>query len=291
MYSINIIGAGQVGQTFGRLFHQYGVARIAGVCNRSLKSAQKAVEEMGEGLPVRAIADLPKADITLITAPDDQIPYVANALSQTTGVLLADQVVMHCSGSLTSEVLNPLRSKGVWLASLHPMRSFAQPELSTLQYAGTYCAVEGDEAARAMIEPLFTALGSQVYSIDPQKKTIYHVAGVFAANYVVTLAEQARRCFAEAGVPDELNMKVVTHLMQSTVSNLVVTGSPQASLTGPLQRGDASTITHHLEAITATDRLKLYAVLGVATLSLTEQEKDVKDILARALNVKKILKG
>ena len=56
------------------------------------------------------------------------------------------------------------------------MRSFAKPELSVEQYKGTYCAIEGDSKALAVINSIFNAIGSITYEIDKTKKDSYHAA-------------------------------------------------------------------------------------------------------------------
>jgi predicted short-subunit dehydrogenase-like oxidoreductase (DUF2520 family) len=149
------------------------------------------------------------------------------------------------------------------------MRSFAKPEVSILQYEGTFCALEGDENSLTVISALFESIGSITYTINKEKKTSYHAAGVFASNYLVTLSKQASLCLKEAGVEDEMAMKIVTSLMKGTVNNLERTLSPEQSLTGPIQRGDISTIKNHMSALSNnTEQSVLYSLLGKATLNV-----------------------
>ena len=167
------------------------------------------------------------------------------------------------------------------------MRSFAKPELSVEEYKGTYCAMEGDEEAISIIQPLFNSIGSITYKIDRSKKSQYHAAGVFASNYLVTLSQQALLCLKEAGVEHEIAVNVVTNLMKGTVSNLEINKYPERCLTGPIRRGDISTIKNHMDSFSNNEQKELYSLLGKATLPLTTHTGNKKEALECALSLER----
>jgi len=280
---VNIIGAGHLGKTIGHLLVKQQQIRIGSICNRSEISSINAIKFIGQGNYCPAIGELPPADITFITTPDDLISVACDELCKNQ-FLRQGSVILHCSGSLTSDALIAIKEKGCYVASIHPMRSFAKPELSIVQYSGTYCAIEGDKEVISSIRSLFNSIGSITYEIDKSKKSLYHVAGVFASNYAITLAQQALSCMQEAGVEKELAMHVITNIMYGTVSNLEKTLSPEQSLTGPIQRGDISTIMKHIESLSDMEQKYLYSALGKATLHLTghskEKKEKIEDVLA-----------
>ncbi|MFA5959453.1 MAG: DUF2520 domain-containing protein [Tatlockia sp.] len=282
--SVNIIGAGNLGKSIGRLLVTKGLISPGAICNTSLNSTVSAIAFIGGGNVCASISELPPAQLTFITTPDDYIEASANLLSNNASIL-EGSLIVHCGGSLTSDVLLAMKQRGCYVASIHPMKSFANPSVSVETYAGTYCAMEGDEEALRIIGPLFDAIGSITYKVNKAKKGVYHAAGVFASNYLVTLAEQARICLMEAGVQDDLAMPLITQIMQGTVANLKHSLSPQQSLTGPLQRGDITTIKHHLQAFNDPDQKALYASLGKATLSLTCHTDNKKETIQNALDV------
>lgn len=265
---INCIGAGNLGKTIIHLLVNQGLVQMGSVCNRSQTSARQAIQFIGGGDIGSSIHELPAASITFITTPDDVISQVAEELSHNPQ-LLSGSIVLHCSGSLGSNILLPLQNKGCYIASIHPMRSFAKPDLSIKQFTGTFCAMEGDVEALSVLGLLFTAIGAQLFRVDKNKKALYHAAGVFASNYLITLAQQALSCMQEAGVEQEISMKMITGIMRNTLANLEHTRSPEQSLTGPLQRGDVATIGHHMQALKSESQRALYALLGKATLPLT----------------------
>jgi predicted short-subunit dehydrogenase-like oxidoreductase (DUF2520 family) len=281
---VNIIGAGRLGKTIGHLLVRHQLVRIGAICNRSETSSINAIKFIGQGKYCPTIGELPPADITFITTPDDLIPVTCKELSKNQ-FIKKGSIVLHCSGSLTSDALISIKEKGCYVASVHPMGGFAKPELSVEQYNGTYCAIEGDNEAFPDVRSLFNSIGSITYEIDKIKKSSYHAAGVFASNYLVTLAQQALSCMKDADVESEVAMHIITNIMRGTVSNLEKTLSPGQSLTGPIKRGDISTITKHLESLTDMEQKRLYSVLGKATLHLTEHNTISKDKIMSALAV------
>ncbi|MFC7782489.1 Rossmann-like and DUF2520 domain-containing protein [Legionella taurinensis] len=280
MAVINIIGAGRVGQTLAWLLSRQKGIEIGFVCNQTEASARAALQFIGQGKYCPAIEELPPADMTFITTPDSSIAAASAALSQSD--LKPGGIVVHCSGALTSNALDALRVKGCYTASIHPMRSFAKPALSVHEFSGTYCAVEGDVPAISALTDQLQALGAIVFAIDKTKKPLYHAAGVFASNYLVTLFSQALSCLSNAGIDETVAVGAVLNLMQGTLANLNHTQSPRASLTGPITRADTGTITNHLLALTGVLH-ELYSVLGKATLPLTTLSGEQKQAVMAAL--------
>lgn len=279
---INIIGAGKLGKTLGFLLCKEAHIQIAGVCNTTKESAIHAIEFMGDGTYCAVIESLPAADITFICTPDDAIPEVVHKLC-TNPHINAQSVVVHFSGALPSTVLAPLKAHGASIASLHPMKSFANPSVSIQHYQGTYCAIEGDDDAIRGLTPLFEAIGSIVYSLDKHKKATYHAAGVFASNYLITLAKEATHCLTHAAVAEETALNLVIDLMQSSLQNLKATKSLEKSLTGPFQRGDTATIEKHLNSMPSDAQKSIYRTLGQATLPLTHLDDKQKQRVHKAL--------
>ena len=104
MTVINIIGAGNLGKTIGRLFVKNNIGTIGGICNRSKESALKAINFIGDGDYYPDISTLPNADITFIATPDELIAKACREYS-TNKNIRPGNVVLHCSGSQTSDIL------------------------------------------------------------------------------------------------------------------------------------------------------------------------------------------
>ncbi|RZL86692.1 MAG: DUF2520 domain-containing protein, partial [Variovorax sp.] len=185
--SLNIVGAGHVGRTLGRVFTARAIYRVQDVLTRSQAGAQAACAFIGAGHPVDALGWMRPADAWMLAVPDDRIGEVAAALAQAHDVRGA--VVFHCSGAKASAELAPLRLAGATVASVHPVRSFADPAGVASQFDGTWCGVEGDADALARLVPAFEAAGARIVAIDAAAKTVYHAASVFASNYLTTVLD------------------------------------------------------------------------------------------------------
>jgi predicted short-subunit dehydrogenase-like oxidoreductase (DUF2520 family) len=127
MRRLDIVGGGAVGRTLGRLLHEAGATRIGRVAGRSLASAREAVAFIGAGEPGVDFDTLGRVDLLMLSVGDDAIGAVASALAAS-GAVLDGAVIFHCSGALSAEVLEPVRAKGACTASLHPVKTFAEPD-------------------------------------------------------------------------------------------------------------------------------------------------------------------
>jgi predicted short-subunit dehydrogenase-like oxidoreductase (DUF2520 family) len=275
MKTINIIGAGRVGTTLGRCFTHTQTAHIQGVLSRSLETAQAACNFIGAGVACTLLADLPQADIYLITTPDDAIASVAQALSNH---LSTPAILLHCSGNLASEVVRV--SNHCTVASIHPIRSFANAALASAHYAGTLHAIEGDAAALAILKPLFENIGGQCFEIQATEKSQYHAGLVIANNYLTTLHYHATQLLMNAGLSEAAAKNINTEMMQQALQNLQQLPHA-AALTGPLKRGDLNTVQKHLAVLKTTGAEKLYQALAQATLPLTEHEANFYNLLIK----------
>lgn len=286
MFSINIIGCGKLGKTIGKLITQNNTGKVLGIICSSLESGKKSVEYIGDGIAFKNLDELPTADLYLITTKDDLIEEIANNL-HTGNVLKPGTIVLHCSGSLTSDVLDKVKKDKCFVASVHPIKSFANPERAILTFAGTYCAIEGDEHAISILTPFFQKIGAITFPIKKENKSIYHAGGVIANNYLITLHYQAMQCYTKAGIDKEIAKKIVSMLMKDAFDNLNNSSHIQA-LTGPIQRGDIKTVSRHVSSLKQDSSLPttkdIYLSMGRGTIPLTNHGLSTKVKLMDVLN-------
>jgi len=270
--TLNIVGAGHVGRTLGRLFAAHGAFTVQDVLTRSPDSAGQAVAFIGAGRAVSRLADLRPAAAWMLAVGDDQIAPSCAALAG--AGLLQDAVVFHCSGAKASSELQAAIAAGALAASVHPVRSFADPDAVAAAFAGTWCGVEGDAGALALLTPAFEAIGARLVAIDPAAKTVYHAASVFASNYLVTVLDAALRAYVAAGVPEEVARELARPLASETLANVFRLG-PAAALSGPVARGDVATVARQQAAVSGWDAPtgRLYAALVEATTALAERKR------------------
>jgi len=267
---VNVIGAGRVGKVMAYFFSKYLGLKIVGICNQSLASGRLAAKEIGQGTAVSSLSRLEPADIYLIAVPDDKIEQIAVELKA--NQLLKSALVLHFSANLSSKAISVLDCH---LASVHPMQSFSDFQVSIANFNGTYCAIETSE--KVIFEELaamFASLGAKPFPIKADAKVMYHAAAVIAANYTVTLAHVAKTCLLEAGIEDNEAFDMMTLLIQSVLTNLKTKKDCKAVLTGPIARGDIHTIKQHLDALQKFPQIKaLYQVLGGMSLDLLNGSK------------------
>lgn len=270
--TLNIIGAGHVGRALGRLFAQRGVFDVQDVLARSPESAQRAVDFIGAGRAARDIGGLRQASVWMLAVGDDQIAPACAALAQ--AGLLAGALVFHCSGAKSSAELDAAAQAGAAIASVHPIRSFADPQAVAAAFDGTFCGIEGDAKALALLGPAFEAIGARLVPIDAAAKTVYHAASVFASNYLVTVLDAALRAYQAAGIAPEVARELAAPLATETLSNVLRLG-PEAALSGPVARGDMATVARQQAALSAWDAPTgaLYAALAEATADLARRKR------------------
>lgn len=177
MKNLNIIGCGKVGQCLGALLVEQQVVDQVTICNRSIESATRAQRILGSAAIVEQISQLPCADLWMIACDDRAIPGVVETLAGLT-TLSADACIFHVSGALDSHVLEPLSCSGAALGTLHPIRSFADPEHAFRAFPGTVCAVEGDARAVRSLTELCEKIGGGLLRLR-LKRRCYVMPGMY----------------------------------------------------------------------------------------------------------------
>lgn len=274
MKSLNVIGAGRVGRALARLWRTRDVFVIQDVLDRTPHGARSAVAFVGAGRAAGSLEEMHAADLWMLTPPDSRIVHCCDALAAS-GLLRSGDVVFHCSGSLASFELSNAARCGAIVASVHPLKSFADAGDAARTFEGTHCAAEGDAAALAVLRPAFEAIGARVSEIAPEHKTLYHVASVIVCNYLVALLETGLRCYEQAGLERDTALAMMEPLVRETVENVFRLGSARA-LTGPIARGDDAVVAKHLEALCAwnADVGELYRRLGAVALDIARTRNE-----------------
>jgi predicted short-subunit dehydrogenase-like oxidoreductase (DUF2520 family) len=276
---LTIIGCGRLGRTLAFLWKKADLVCIQDVYNAHFTSAKNAVAFIGEGSACRAMTQFKPADIYLIATPDDKIEILCQQLFEQAAPH-AGSLVFHCSGLHTSDSLDAVRSLGCHTASLHPLFSFSTPASDIHNFAGTYCSFEGNTQALDRLSTLVKEIGGQLLLVEKEHKGLYHVASVFASNYLVTLSVIAENCYKKAGLPPKLAKTLVCGLMQQSLNGVKDPANVKNALTGPLQRGDKSTLQKHISVLQPfSDSKHVYKSLGKATIQLTKHTPGLKKML------------
>lgn len=266
----HIVGAGRVGQTFAVLLNRHPDWQLSHIISRSLPPNAYGARVSAD------IADLPAADVVIIATPDNAIAETAGHIAR--HIELSPQtLVMHLSGAKSIQALQAVTERGALAGSLHPVFAFADVEHSVAHLAGNLCAVEADEPyAVEILQQLTDALGLTAFMMPSEYKARYHAALSAASNFSVTLAAFAQNLLAPLALPETLSRRLVGSLMQQSINNLGKL-PPLQALTGPIVRGDDSTVAAHLAAMTAEEQA-VYCVWAQATLNLAVLRLDNESV-------------
>jgi predicted short-subunit dehydrogenase-like oxidoreductase (DUF2520 family) len=273
--TINIIGCGRAAGSLARLWRQAGCVVIGDVLNRRRGSAERAVEAVGQGRAVAQITDMRPADYWLIGTGDGEIGPMAQRLADSRADL-EGSLVFHLAGRFGLRVLAPAAAANARVAALHPVRSLTHDALSLEDFEGTACVAEGSPEALAALQPLVTSIRATWLPVERLDRGLYHAAVAVVSNITKAVAWKAQKWQERAGLSPETAAEVTYQLLNSTMDDLFRAGARQ-SITGPVVRGDTSTIEAHLRAIAENhpEDLDVYRILARTVLELAQERGDL----------------
>lgn len=262
--NIGIVGAGKVGQTLARIWHDAGYDVVA-VYSRSVDKAAALADRVDAVTVASASAVVAQADLTVLSVPDDVIQAVAAQIMVDTN---SQKAIIHNSGAHSVDVLDAVAAQGAWVGSLHPAFPFADVDAAMQGLKGATFALEASDVRLGeWLTALVEVVGGRPLMLPPGAKAAYHAALVLASNYTVTLYAAAQRLLLATGADPEAVDGALGAILSATVANISEVGIP-AALTGPLLRADGGTITAHLAAINDVDTLNAYRALAMLTVPL-----------------------
>lgn len=277
MLSLNIIGCGRAGGTVASALARTPFVTIGQVLNGSPSSTHKAVARLGSGEAVETIGAFSKPDLWLIATPDDSISQVAENLAFH-WTELSGQVVFHLSGRYGPDVLLAASDRGAEVAAVHPVRSMPVHSTDVEQFRDTICIAEGSGAALEILRSPFEASGAGWKEIEGLNRGLYHAALAIVSNVTKGVVWKAQKWLEEAGLETEVAAQASHSLLSITAADLHTEGARQ-SITGPVVRGDTSTVEAHLEALQSlgSHDTDVYRILALTVLDLANERGDLDD--------------
>lgn len=229
-YAVAILGAGRVGGSFARALERAG---------------HRVTAELRRSDDPFAIAT---ADVVVISVPDSELFEAAGVVAR---LGRPGAVVIHTCGIVG---LAPLLDCGPLIAAVHPALPVARPDQSL---AGITFGVTCPEPMRAWCSSFVADLGGVECFITDDERVLYHAALVMASNFAVSLAGDSAELLG--------GHEILGPLLRATVENIITLG-PDAALTGPVVRGDATTVAAHLAAL-PPELLEVYVANARRTLA------------------------
>lgn len=273
---MGFIGAGKVGTSLALYFLKHNII-VQGFFSKSYTSAQKS-SKLTNTKAFNQISDLINScDMIWLTVSDDKIESVANQLLLS-NIITNKHIIIHTSGVHSSELLKCLLPIGCSIYSIHPMQAFADPIESAKKLYNTGFTIEGSSNHIDKVKSLFQITNNKYFVITKEAKALYHAGACIISNYLVTLFDIGINFFNEAGLDENIIVELIMPLIHSTIDNVSLLGTKKA-LTGPITRGDISTLSKHLEAINnympnydSFYKLMILETLKLADINLTKKQ-------------------
>lgn len=258
------IGAGKVGFSLGKYLKENNID-VSGYYSKSQHSSKEAAI-FTNTRQYNNLEDLIKnSDAIFITTPDNQIADVWNEVKK---LPIKEKLICHCSGSISSEVFSNINNHGAYGYSIHPMFAISDKYNSYKNLSQAFITIEGHEKHIKYLKRLFLHLGNDVTVINKENKILYHAASVTVSNLVLGLINNSINYLEECGFTQEMAIKALYPLIENNLRNVKERGAVN-SLTGPIERGDLSTVINHLNVIPEEDK-ELYRLLSKNILKIAK---------------------
>lgn len=268
---IGLIGAGKVGFSMGKYFTGHGVC-VTGYYSRNPKSSREAAAFTNTKYYEKLEDIVKESDTLFLTVPDGSIGKVYSEITQWD---IAGKALVHCSGALSSAVFSGIGLRGAYGYSIHPICAVSDKLTGSQDLSKAYFTVEGDEKYLSDFMDLFHSLGNPIRDIAPKQKVRYHAAAVFASNLVAGLYETASGILKDCGLGEEFSDRALLPLFLGNAQKIAEKGVTDA-LTGPVERGDAETITAHLQALEGVER-EIYRLLSRQLINIAKRKNPGRD--------------
>ena len=240
-----IIGAGRISYSLASALSKSGY-NIVSIVSRNIISAKALAKKIRLNHFSDSINDIPQsARIFFLSVPDGQIAKVATDLSNQK-LNFKQSLFIHLSGAENILILKPLMKKGAKTASLHPMQTF--PSKKTVNLKGVHAALEADnESTHKLIQKISEDLKMIPFRIESKNKSYYHLAGVYASNFLAGNLYLANQLLSINKIEREKHFDILRFTIYSTLKNIEKLG-PANALSGPIDRGDIQTIKNHISS-------------------------------------------
>lgn len=241
---IAIIGAGNTAYSLCKVLKSKGIEPFC-IYVRNPEKAEKVRADLDVEV-VFSYEKVLESDLAIVAVKDDAISEVAAHLIDYKGL------VVHTSGTKSSEVLNRIERYGVFYLpyTMSKERNISFDDVPLLIYANS-----PEDMIR--LNGFAEQLSSKVqYCDDEQRKTI-HLAAVYVSNFTNVMLGIGDKLLKENGLSLDLMRPLVMEMMKKSFEI-----SPEKALTGPARRGDIQTILDHEEMLVNSPKeLEIYKVL------------------------------
>ncbi len=240
--NITIFGGGNVATHLAKKLLKLPQINLQQMYNRHINSIKNFENDTAI---IDDLSKLQPADIFILALKDEAITPFSKKLQD------FDTLTVHTSGSVAMQDIQTTR-KGVF----YPFQTFSKnkPEIDFLNIP---ILIEANNKPDLdLLKHLAIKLSNKVQIVDSNQRKALHIAGVFAANFVNYMYQQAADILQEQGLSFDLVKPLILEVAQKVQSL-----PPDQAQTGPASRGDLKTIEKHLEFLRQSPKYELYHYL------------------------------
>jgi predicted short-subunit dehydrogenase-like oxidoreductase (DUF2520 family) len=261
--TIAIVGPGRLGSALALGLKRAGY-RISEIVPGNSRASRRKARALAKQVRAKVVEAGSRLDGELIwfSVPDREIARAARQLAERTD--WRGKTALHSSGALASDELRALRLRGAAVASVHPLMTFVQRSIPSLN--GVPFALEGDPAAVRVARRIVGDLDAEAFRISRSRKMAYHAWGAFASPLLIALLVTGEKVARAAGLSTAEARRKMLPILRQTLANYAKLG-PAEAFSGPFVRGDAPVVRRHLRVLTKVPEARaVYLALARAGL-------------------------
>lgn len=261
---VAIVGAGSLATFLAVALRESGYL-VTEIISRNLPQSRRHARVLASKVGARAATGGTAAldsELLWFCVPDRAIREAASSLAAR--IKGKARFAFHSSGALLSRELEALRKSGAAIASVHPLMTFVpgtRPSLADVPFA-----LEGDATATRLARWIVRDLGGESFTLAAPRKAAYHAWATFTSPLWLAFLVTLEGAACGAGFTRVDARRKSMPIIRQTLENYSQLG-PEHSFSGPIIRGDASTVAKHLAVLKKYPAVRdVYVALARAAL-------------------------
>ncbi|HMS64974.1 MAG TPA: DUF2520 domain-containing protein [Ignavibacteria bacterium] len=217
-----------------------------------------------------------ESDVILICVQDRYIKDAVNTIINF-NTDLSKKIMIHVSGSVSTEVFERGSINPENTVSMHPIQTFDKISIENNHLLEKiYFGIEGGHTGKEYAKEIIASFDSNFIEIPKDKKHLYHSACVVSSNFLITLLNISSEIMGSIGIEKNKTFEIFRPIIERTLENISEDGLVN-SLTGPFERNDLETISNHLNSINKElpSLIPFYTLLGMETVKVAFKKESI----------------
>jgi predicted short-subunit dehydrogenase-like oxidoreductase (DUF2520 family) len=268
---ITIVGLGGVGLGLSKALKSAGFLAVT-LIGKGRAGEQRLVKALKVNYLSQVEELQQEQGVIILALREDQLSASVHDLTQLS-LSWKKITVLHTSGSLGAEVLQPLARLGAGIAAWHPFQTFPK-RAKGVTLAGVTFGIDGNRRGMLAANRLTRALRGVPLRVAGKDRVLYHLSAVLACGFVAADLQMAVEVLKKIGIPEKRALQAVLPIARETLEQIAALGI-QSAMTGPAVRGDLTTVLRHLRALTLLnpEMAKVYSTVSGYVLKSQKAQK------------------